>query len=119
MRAHWGWDCSGARTPLGVAMAALIALVPWPGAAQAELYKCTDGHATTYSSTACDKLGLKSAGAIRDRLTIINAPAAARQEAPKSNAPATTTSAEDEEQRARKSAAAIKPINPLVDRLVK
>ncbi len=39
--------------------------------AESQLYKCTDGRSTTYSSTACDKLGLRSAGSIRDRLTII------------------------------------------------
>jgi len=114
MRAHWHF--AGARTPLGFAIATLFALLPWSGAAQAELYKCTDGHATTYSSTACEKLGLKSAGAIRDRLTVIyNAPPAARSEAPK----AAVAVAEDDEQRTGKSAAATKPVNPLIDRLVK
>ncbi|MBM3346324.1 MAG: hypothetical protein FJY55_07515 [Betaproteobacteria bacterium] len=117
MKAHSDWNCAGARAPLGAAVAALFALTPWPGAAQAELYKCTDGHATTYLSTTCDKLGLKSAGAIRDRLTVINnTPPAARPEAPKAT---TATAAEDEEQRARKAAAAIKPVNPLLDRLLK
>jgi len=114
MRARRDCAWSRARAQLGVAMGVLFMLLPWPGAAQADLFKCTDGHATTYSSIACDKLGLKSAGAIRDRLTVINnAPPAASQEAPK--APA----AEGDEQRTRKAAAAIKPINPLIDRLVK
>lgn len=114
MRAHSDWNCAGARAPLGAAMAALFALTPWPGAAQAEPYKCTDGHATTYSSTACDKLGLKSAGVIHDRLTVINnAPPAARPETPK------VPAAEDDEQRARRAAAAMQPINQLLDRQLK
>lgn len=84
--------------------------------AQGGLYKCSDGHSTTYSSTECEKLGLKSAGEIRDRLTVVGVERpAAKQAAPVK--PAATEQAEEE--RTRKTAGAIKPVNPLVDRLLK
>ena len=51
----------------------LLASMVLPASAIAqELFKCTDGVSTTYSSTACEKLGLKPSGPIRDRLTVIN-----------------------------------------------
>jgi hypothetical protein len=63
-------------TGLGQFVAVLaVAALPVSAAAQ-ELFKCTDGAATTYSSTACEKLGLKPAGPIRDRITVINNPPA-------------------------------------------
>ena len=51
---------------------AVAAMLLSSGSMAQELFKCTDGITTTYSSTACEKLGLKPSGPIRDRLTVIN-----------------------------------------------
>ena len=53
-------------------MTGLATLLLSSGSMAQELFKCTDGVTTTYSSTDCDKLGLKPSGPIRDRLTVIN-----------------------------------------------
>lgn len=83
--------------------------------AQTGLYKCTDGSSITYSSSSCEKIGLKPGGEVRDRLTVV--PGA--QPAPKSTQPPQKGSAEEEEQRARKAAATVQPINPLIQKLLK
>ena len=105
------------------AVLAVLATV-WPPAAmaQTEVYKCGDGKSITYSSTPCEKLGLTSAGAVRDRMTVINnSPPAAKQDASKGQEAAKpqATTADTDEQRARKAASVIKPVNPLIDRLLK
>lgn len=103
-----------------VAAVALGCFAGNPVFAQAELFKCTDGVTTTYSSTACEKLGLKSSGAIRDRLTVIgNGPSPVRPEPAKAQPASKPPSTEEEEQRARRAAAGLKPINPLIDKLLK
>ena len=105
-----------------VAKAAVAAgcMLAGPALPQAELFKCTDGVSTTYASSACEKLGLKSAGAIRDRLTVVgNGPPAAKPEPAKAQVAAKPPATEQEEQRARRAAAGLKPINPLIDRLLK
>ena len=105
-----------------VAISAVAAgcLLAGPAMAQAELFKCTDGVSTTYASSACEKLGLKSAGAIRDRLTVVgNGPPSAKPGPAKAQVAAKPPATEEEEQRARRAAAGLKPINPLIDRLLK
>ncbi len=106
---------------VGVFAAVALGCLPGnPVLAQAELFKCTDGVATTYSSTACETLGLKSSGAIRDRLTVIgNGPSPARPDSAKAQPASKPPSTEEEEQRARRAAAGLKPINPLIDKLLK
>ena len=100
------------RSGIAGCMAVLMLAMP-PVLAQSEVYKCTDGSRVTYSSTVCDKLGLKSAGAISDRLTVISGDQPAARPAQAKAAP------EDEEQKARKAAAGMKPVNPLVEQLLK
>jgi len=54
----------------------------------ADLYKCRDqAGRITYSSSACEKQGLKPAGAIRDRTTVV--PSERLTHRPKPPAPAT------------------------------
>ena len=36
--------------------------------------KCTDGKQITYANMACEKLGLKSAGPVKDAVTVVPAP---------------------------------------------
>ena len=51
------------------ALFAILALLAANAAAQTT-YKCTDAQGrVTYSSVACDKLGLKDAGPVADRTT--------------------------------------------------
>ena len=57
---------------LRIVLPLLASMVLSTSAIAQELFKCTDGVSTTYSSTACEKLGLKPSGPIRDRLTVIN-----------------------------------------------
>lgn len=87
--------------------------------AQTDLFKCTDGQRVTYSSTACDKLGLKSAGAIADRITVISGDRPAAKAASGPAPVSAPKGSQDEEDKARKSAGAIRPVNPLVERLLK
>lgn len=133
---------------------AVAAMLLSSGSMAQELFKCTDGITTTYSSTACEKLGLKPSGPIRDRLTVINngpAPQKPAAQAPSQAAPtpqgpaqgsegatpapaqtaasaATTAqpaaakaagSIDGEEKRTRRAAIGIKPVSPLIDRLVR
>ena len=97
-----------------LAALALALLLPRAALAQTGLSKCTDGNRITYSSTACETIGLKTAGQIADRLTIIPAsdlvPRALSGSQPSANvAPAQTASAKTPEM----------PVNPLVQGLLK
>jgi hypothetical protein len=59
-----------------IAMPLLAALtVAWSGGVFAQVFKCADAAGDiTYSSTRCGAMGLKDAGEIRDRLTVIHVP---------------------------------------------
>lgn len=99
-------------------LAALALLLPRPGLAQTGLSKCTDGNRITYSSTACGTIGLKEAGQINDRLTIIPAMDALRKPAVKQPAQtAAVTAAAKEVELPR--GANIQPVNPMVQGLLK
>jgi len=66
----------------------LVAGFPHAGLAQT-IFKCTDGKGVTYSNTACDKLGLKQAGEVEDRVTTFPPlPATAAPAAPAKKPPA-------------------------------
>ncbi len=95
-------------------LAALALLLPRMGLAQSGLSKCTDGNRITYSSTACETIGLKEAGQINDRLTIIPAMDALRK--PAVTPPAQTAGMKDAEM---PRGAGIQPINPMVQGLMK
>ena len=87
----------------------------------AELSKCLDrdGH-VTYSSARCEAQGLKSAGPIRDRTTVMPAPVARRDVAKDPGGKAAAArDAKDPGGELRGSPVQIKPINPLIEKLVK
>ena len=80
----------------------VLVLSLWAVAAPAQtMYKCTDAQRRiTYSNEACEKQGLKDAGPVADRVTSMPF-----TEPPK---PA-----------ARTDRAPLKPVNPLIEKLVK
>jgi hypothetical protein len=85
---------------------ALLSLAAF-NANAAGLNKCADGAGRlTYTSETCEKEGLKSAGAIRDRVTILPTSAATRQDPPKKHEPAHP-------------GPTVKPVTPLADQLTK
>ena len=63
------------RENAGFRLTLIVALLG-PGAAGAQtMYKCLDGRSVTYSNTPCEKLGLKKAGEVADRVTTLPSPA--------------------------------------------
>ena len=81
-------------------------------AGAADSYKCKNSAGQiTYSNQPCEKLGLQPAGPIRDRVMVVPAykpPAAPSRPAAKS----------DEKDEA-KPGAALKPVNPLTEKVTK
>jgi hypothetical protein len=70
------------------AILVLLSLWSVAGLAQTTMYKCTDAQKRiTYSNEACEKLGLKDAGTVADRVTSMPftepPKPAARKDAPK------------------------------------
>lgn len=90
------------------------------GAAVAQpVFKCLEGRSVTYSSSPCDELGLKPGGEIKDRVTTVPAvrrPAASGKPE-EGGAKARAASADNGVDVPRP--AAIKPVNPLVEKLLK
>lgn len=85
----------------------------------AELNKCTDrAGRVTYASESCESQGLKRAGSIRDRTTVVpgSAPAAARK-SDSAKAAAKIPGAGESELGG--SPVQIKPVNPLIEKLLK
>lgn len=96
----------------------LIVALLGPGAAGAQtMYKCLDGRSVTYSNTPCEKLGLKKAGEVADRVTTLPslAPAAAKAPAAKS-APAGTVPGNEVD---LPKTSTTRPVNPLIEKLSK
>lgn len=97
----------------------LIAVVT-PGTAGAqELYKCLQGSAVTYSSSPCEKLGLKPGGEIRDRVTTLPLGSAKDGKGPRAPRDAAAKAAGKENEVDMPSTSAIKPVNPLIEKLAK
>lgn len=100
----------------------VAAAAPRPALAQG-VVKCLDGKAVTYSNTPCDKLGLKSAGEVRDRVTTLQmAPPPAAKGATKGPAapaaagkPGTVPGNEIDLPKT----STVKPVNPLIEKLAK
>ena len=109
-------DARRFRWPTAVVSGALTWL---PGALEAQpMYKCLQGNAVTYSNTACEQLGLKSAGVVQDRIITmpLNAPAQAKgTSAP--GKPQGATGKENEIDMPKTSS--VKPVNPLLEKLAK
>ena len=106
-----------------VTLLAILAL--WSASAAAQtMFKCTDAQKRiTYSNEACDKQGLKDAGKVADRVTSMPftpapKPAAQKDAARAPEAPAAR--GKDDEEAGRSSGGTqIKPVNPLIDKLLK
>ena len=88
------------------ALLAFLALWAVDGAAQTT-YKCTDAQRrVTYSSEACEKQGLKDAGPVADRVTSMPFTVPPKPAPRTDPAPRTEPSS-------------IKPVNPLIEKLLK
>ena len=98
-----------ARTRL-VLIAAMLAAAP---AGAQSVFKCLDGKSVTYSNTPCEKLGLKSAGEVADRVTTFQAPLAPAAPAKKAS-PAVPGNEVD-----LPKTSTTKPVNPLIEKLSK
>ncbi len=95
--------------PIRVVLLASL-LAAGPAGAQA-VYKCLDGKSVTYSSTPCDKLGLKPGGEVADRVTTFQSPVPAKKPAPAPAAPANEVDLPK--------TSSVRPVNPLVDKASK
>jgi hypothetical protein len=95
-----------------------FAILPATAGAQT-LYKCLQGTAVTYSSTPCEKLGLKSGGEIQDRVTTLPPSSRAQRQPPPASraSPAPTGGKENEIEMPKTSA--VKPVNPLIEKLAR
>ncbi len=94
-------------------------LASLPGRPEAQpMYKCLQGNAVTYSNTACEQLGLKSAGVVQDRITTMpmTTPATAKP-ASGPGKPQAASGKENEIDMPRTSS--VKPVNPLIEKLAK
>jgi hypothetical protein len=93
--------------------------IPIDATAQS-VFKCRQGNAVTYSNTPCEKLGLKSGGEVRDRITTVpgtkpqSAPAAAHGAGGKLP-PGTIPGNEIDMPKS----STIKPVNPMIEKLLK
>ncbi len=84
------------------------------------MYKCLDGQRrVTYSNITCDKQGLSDAGPVAERVTSMPfvAPPKPKPAAPAMTTPAPPPAKSDAE--AGGSAAQVKPVVPLLEKLAK
>ena len=84
--------------------------------------KCTDGKQVTYANMPCEKLGLNSVGPVKNAVTIIPAPPKPKKPPPENYTnersekdDVTQSDATDDE---APSTTKIKPINPLIEKLL-
>lgn len=98
-------------TPIRLVLLAAM-LAAGPAGAQT-VFKCLDGKSVTYSNTPCDKLGLKSAGEVADRVTTFQSPVPA---APGARKPAAVVPGNEVD---LPNPAATRPVNPSIDKLTK
>jgi len=88
-----------------------------PSSAAQTMYKCLDAQRRiTYSNLTCEKQGLKDAGPVADRVTSMPF-APAQKPAPRAE-PVKPPAARDEAEVGR-DGAQIKPVSPLIDKLLK
>ena len=85
--------------------------------AESATNKCTDGKKITYANMPCEKLGLKSAGPVKDAVTVVPA-----IQKPK-NGPSDNSAKEHEEKGDISGADVpeaekIKPVNSLIEKLM-
>jgi len=88
------------------------------GAAQT-MYKCIDAQRRiTYSNETCEKQGLKDAGPVADRVTSMPFTAPPKPAARKDSAKAPAPQDKDDADAGR-GGTQVKPINPLIEKLLK
>ena len=100
----------------------LIVALLGPGAAGAQtMFKCLDGKSVTYSNTPCEKLGLKKAGEVADRVTTLPslAPAAAAAAAKAPAAKSAPAGAVPGNEVDLPKTSTTRPVNPLIEKLSK
>jgi hypothetical protein len=98
-----------------------LLLLPFAAGAQT-LYKCTDPRGqVTYSNVPCDKQGLKLDRTVTDdRVTTMPLPPVQKPPAkPPAQAADAQKDAKDDDADVRKPAARVKPVAPVIDKLVK
>ncbi len=96
----------------------LIVALLGPGAAGAQtMFKCLDGKSVTYSNTPCEKLGLKKAGEVADRVTTLPSPVPAAAKAPAAKSAPTGAVTGNEVDLPKTSTT--RPVNPLIEKLSK
>ena len=96
----------------------LIVALLCPVAAGAQtMYKCLDGRAVTYSNTPCEKLGLKKAGEVADRVTTLPSLAPAAAKSPSTSGAQTGAVPGNEVDLPKTSTT--RPVNPLIEKLSK
>ena len=84
---------------------ALTALFCFSGEGTAQTFKCMDARERiTYSNERCEKQGLKDAGAVRERLTVL---------------PTTEVKPAAKTEKGEKAQGPVKPVNPLMEQLAK
>ena len=95
------------------------ALAALPAASEAQpMYKCLQGNAVTYSNTACEQLGLKSAGVVQDRITTMPLGAPAQAKGPSASGKPQSAAGKENEIDLPKTSS-VKPVNPLIEKLVR
>ena len=99
------------------ALAVLLSAMAFPAGAGAQsLYKCADAAGRiTYASEACDKQGLKEVGPVRDRTTVVPGSPAAKAGGQEAR-PAEKKGGDPD---APGRAATVKPVNPLIEKLLR
>ena len=96
----------------------LIVALLGPGAAGAQtMFKCLDGKSVTYSNTPCEKLGLKKAGEVADRVTTLPSPVPAAAKAPVTKGAQPGAVPGNEVDLPKTSTT--RPVNPLIEKLSK
>jgi hypothetical protein len=100
-----------------LALVGALAGLPDPAGAQ-PMYKCLQGSAVTYSNTACEQLGLKSAGVVQDRITTMPLGAPVQTKGPSAPGKPQSTAGKENQIDMPKTSA-VKPVNPLIEKLAK
>ena len=111
------------REPRSIAAACLGALLvagATAGAAQTT-FKCVDGRGSiTYSNVVCDKQGLKDAGPVAERTTTLPLPPLPATPPPRERkADKSDKAAAKDDVEADRPAAQIKPVSPLIEKILK
>ena len=97
--------------------AILMAAASCPAGAQS-LYKCVKDKAVTYSSTPCEQLGLRPGGEIQDRVTTMPLGQPGQKTVPVTRPRSGTASGQENEIELPRTST-LRPVSPLIEKLVK